>query len=225
MDEMNRNGIRLVLLVVMGALSACSTTATKPSCPVPDGATCLSATEVYSRTNYSDSVSVPAESVEEEKVEVVAPTRVEPDPAPAPKTGPVGPVAYRPYQYARLETDGDTLVVTPPHKPVAAVAPLAPTAGITLQPVRPAARNMTTEPHREPARVMKIRIGAWEDENGSLHGRSDVFTEIEPRRWSVGSRAAQASPGFALLEGFGQGAAQDAQPATRAGAAGSRPGE
>jgi conjugal transfer pilus assembly protein TraV len=83
----------------------------------------------------------------------------------------------------------------------------------------------TTEPHREPARVMKIRIGAWEDENGSLHGRSDVFTEIEPRRWTVGMRAVQPSPGFALLEGFGQGAAQDAQPAARAGAAGSRPGE
>lgn len=214
---MNRNGFRVVSLVILGALTACSTTAKKPSCPVPDGATCMSTTEVYERTNYSDSISAAPVAPKVEPVVVTAPV-VE---TPAAKTGPVGPVAYRPYQYARLETEGDTLIVTPPTQRVAD----APAAVVPSRPAVPAAPNMTTEPHREPARVMKIRIGAWEDENGSLHGRSDVFTEIEPRRWTVGTRAVQPSPGFALLEGFGQGAAQDAQPAARAGAAGSRPGE
>lgn len=215
---MNRNGIRLVSLVVLGALTACSTTAKKPSCPVPDGATCMSTTEVYERTNYSDSISAKPAPVE---VEPVAAPAQPVATAAAPKTGPVGPVAYRPYQYARLETEGDTLIVTPPSARPAAT----PTTTPVIRAASPSTSNMTTEPHREPARVMKIRIGAWEDENGSLHGRSDVFTEIEPRRWTVGTRAVQPSPGFALLEGFGQGAAQDAQPAARAGAAGSRPGE
>lgn len=215
---MNRNGIRLVAaMLLVGAMSACGTTAKKkPSCPVPDGVTCMSATDVYARTNYSDSVTVQAAPVLEQ-AKVAAPESAAS--APAPRTGPAGPVAYRPYQYARLETEGDTLVVAAPARPASGPAAVTPRAA-TVAPVA-----ATTEPHREPARVMKIRIGAWEDENGSLHGRSDVFTEIEPRRWTVGMRAVQPSPGFALLEGFGQGAAQDAQPAARAGAAGSRPGE
>lgn len=204
-------------MLLVGTMSACGTTAKKkPSCPVPDGVTCMSATDVYARTNYSDSVTIQAAPVlEQAKVAAPEPAAA----APAPRTGPAGPVAYRPYQYARLEAEGDTLVVAPPARPASAPAMVTPRA-MAVAPV-----VATTEPHREPARVMKIRIGAWEDENGSLHGRSDVFTEIEPRRWTVGMRAVQPSPGFALLEGFGQGAAQDAQPAARAGAAGSRPGE
>lgn len=219
---MNRNGIRLVAaMMLVGTMSACGTTAKKkPSCPVPDGVTCMSATDVYDRTNYSDSVTAQvAPILEPASPAALQPAQAAEVPAQKPRTGPAAPVAYRPYQYARLEAEGDTLVVAAPARPSSAPSVVSRPATV----VAPVAA--TTEPHREPARVMKIRIGAWEDENGSLHGRSDVFTEIEPRRWTVGTRAVQPSPGFALLEGFGQGAAQDAQPAARAGAAGSRPGE
>jgi hypothetical protein len=182
---------------------------------------------VYERTNFSSSVTSAGLAS--------TPTATAPEPAPAAavatapqsaavptRAGPVGPVAYRPYTYAQLETQGDSLVVTAPKAAATTVSAPAPSPAAR---VAAPSNRVTTEPNREPARVMKIRMGAWEDENGSLHGRSDVFTEIEPRRWTVGTRAVPTSAGFALLEGFGQGAAQDAQPAAGAAAAGSRPGE
>lgn len=220
-----RNGFLGCTTVALLALSGCATADKKASCPLPEGTGCLSAPEVYSRTNFSGTVSAvapaaPEVEVANEPAQVMA---IAPVASPKPVTGPVGPVAYRPHQYARLETQGDTLVVSAPAKAAAPVvaAPLAAAAPVVMH----RAVSTTSEPHREPARVMKIRIGAWEDENGSLHGRSDVFTEIEPRRWSVGARATEASPGFRLLEGFGQGAAKESQPAAGAAAAGSRPGE
>jgi len=60
-----------------------------------------------------------------------------------------------------------------------------------------------TDPVRAPAQVMRIVVLAWEDDTGSLHMPSTVFTEIEPRRWKVGSPAIQSSAGFRLFEGLG----------------------
>lgn len=41
-------------------------------------------------------------------------------------------------------------------------------------------------PIRTPAKVMRIWIAPWEDEDGDLIASGYVYTEIEPRRWQVG---------------------------------------
>ena len=43
-------------------------------------------------------------------------------------------------------------------------------------------------PIRTQAVVMRIAIDPWEDENGDLHVPGFIYTEIEPRRWEIGSR-------------------------------------
>jgi len=45
----------------------------------------------------------------------------------------------------------------------------------------------TPLPSRAPAQIMRIWIAPWEDAAGNLHGASDVFTEITPRRWQMAS--------------------------------------
>jgi len=42
-----------------------------------------------------------------------------------------------------------------------------------------------------------------------------IFTEIEPRRWKVGSPAIQSSAGFRLFEGLGTQAATPSDTASR----------
>jgi hypothetical protein len=42
---------------------------------------------------------------------------------------------------------------------------------------------------RVPARVMRIWIAPWEDSRGDLHAPGYVYTEIEPRRWTLGAQA------------------------------------
>ena len=41
-------------------------------------------------------------------------------------------------------------------------------------------------PIRVPAQVMRIWIAPWEDTRGDLHAPGYVYTEIEPRRWTLG---------------------------------------
>ena len=42
---------------------------------------------------------------------------------------------------------------------------------------------------RLPAKVMRIWIAPWEDSRGDLHAPGYLYTEVEPRRWSVGGPA------------------------------------
>ncbi len=42
---------------------------------------------------------------------------------------------------------------------------------------------------RMPAQVMRIWIAPWEDSRGDLHAPGYVYTEIEPRRWTLGAPA------------------------------------
>ena len=42
---------------------------------------------------------------------------------------------------------------------------------------------------RVPARVMRIWIAPWEDSRGDLHAPGYRYTEIEPRRWTLGGPA------------------------------------
>jgi len=41
-------------------------------------------------------------------------------------------------------------------------------------------------PLRSPARVMRIWIAPWEDSRGDLHAPGYLYTEIDPRRWTLG---------------------------------------
>jgi conjugal transfer pilus assembly protein TraV len=46
---------------------------------------------------------------------------------------------------------------------------------------------------RLPAKVMRIWIAPWEDSRGDLHAPGYLYTEIEPRRWTVGASPEQES--------------------------------
>ena len=48
-------------------------------------------------------------------------------------------------------------------------------------------------PIRVPAQVMRIWIAPWEDTRGVLHAPGYVYTEIEPRRWTLGVPGAGAT--------------------------------
>ena len=43
-----------------------------------------------------------------------------------------------------------------------------------------------TLPIRTPAKVMRIWIAPWEDEEGDLIASGYIYTEIESRRWQIG---------------------------------------
>jgi len=42
---------------------------------------------------------------------------------------------------------------------------------------------------RMPAQVMRIWVAPWEDGRGDLHAPGYVYTEIVPRRWTLGAPA------------------------------------
>ena len=44
-------------------------------------------------------------------------------------------------------------------------------------------------PLRAPAQVMRVWIAPWEDSRGDLHAPGYLYTEIEPRRWTLGAPA------------------------------------
>lgn len=44
-------------------------------------------------------------------------------------------------------------------------------------------------PIRTPARVMRVWVDTYEDEQGDLHSPGLVYTEVESRRWNIGKSA------------------------------------
>lgn len=44
-------------------------------------------------------------------------------------------------------------------------------------------------PVRTPAKVMRIWVAPWEDKAGDLNTVGYIYTEIEPRKWVLGSKA------------------------------------
>jgi len=56
----------------------------------------------------------------------------------------------------------------------------------------PAGRRMPADalPILEPARVMRIWVAPWIDDKKDLHFPGYIFTEVTPRRWSMGEASA-----------------------------------
>jgi hypothetical protein len=74
---------------------------------------------------------------------------------------------------------------------VAAADPVEPDAQETTDvisgPVLP--RPEGPVPIRLPAQVLRVWIAPWEDAHGDLHAPGYVYTEVVPRRWSLGEPA------------------------------------
>lgn len=54
-------------------------------------------------------------------------------------------------------------------------------------------------PIRTQAKVMRIWVAPWEDEEGDLHADGYLYTEIEKRRWNLGARFKAPGQTFAPL--------------------------
>jgi len=50
------------------------------------------------------------------------------------------------------------------------------------------------QPVRTASRVMRIWIAPWEDKSGDLHASGHVYTEVEPRKWTIGHRQEISTP-------------------------------
>lgn len=55
-------------------------------------------------------------------------------------------------------------------------------------------------PIRTRAKVMRIWFAPWESLNGDLHVSGMVFTELDQRRWNIGTKEAEASPSLTPLQ-------------------------
>jgi hypothetical protein len=64
---------------------------------------------------------------------------------------------------------------------------IAGTRVVATGPVLP--RHEDPVPLRAPAQVMRVWIAPWEDSRGDLHAPGYLYTEIEPRRWTLGAPA------------------------------------
>lgn len=210
----------LLAMVLIALLPACATAKKKAQCPVPDGVRCMGLQEVYQRTESTDFVSPDSAAAKTASDAAVKPeaTRTAAPAAAVQQTGPRRPVAYQPVKYADVVQSGETLSVVV-NNPNAVVPP------VNATPMRQQYTPPSSEPVRAPAKVMRILVSAWEDESGSLHMPGNIFTEIEPRRWNVGTPAQSESGGFRLLEGLGDKAAKESQAsAPSASAVSNRPG-
>lgn len=65
--------------------------------------------------------------------------------------------------------------------------PSGETRAIATPPVLPQPEGPA--PIREPAMVMRVWVAPWENANGDLNAPGFVFTEIQPRRWTLGTEA------------------------------------
>ena len=205
----------LLLLASLSYVSGCAhARSSNATCPVPNGAKCLSLTDVYDRTNTADEIRDEPEQKSAKNGAGQAVQQATPATIPTAAAGPKGPLAYRPVKHADTTTAGDTLSV------VRQVPLLQQQASVAAH------KPLSPDPIRAAGKVMRIYISEWEDETGSLHMPGTIFTEIEPRRWSVGLPAMTEAEDFRLLEGLGSKAANESQAsASSANAAATLPGK
>lgn len=105
------------------------------------------------------------------------------------------------------ETDGATYLPVTGHSPEANRTAVVTTSDymsvteaadgeLVLLPAQPTGIDTgpSDEPVREEAKVLRIWIAPWEDENGDLIAASHVYTEVEARRWRYGAPAIKEPP-------------------------------
>lgn len=61
-----------------------------------------------------------------------------------------------------------------------------PVSAIQVSLPEPVAQSM---PVMEPAKIMRLWINTWQDDQQQLHFPSIVFVEVTPRRWSIGNNS------------------------------------
>lgn len=197
------------VLLMSGLAKEAEARSRKFSCPLPDKKSCMSTVDVYNATN---TIALPELDMEQPKRRNRA--------RPQPPVNLVETVAGNPVDVpprcceptnTEVTIKGDTLAVASPVVSAQAAASV-PANDLVV-------RTSRKEPFREPAQVMRIYIAPWEDESGDLHMGGYVFSEIVPRKWSVGTRQAESNEGFRLLtlsqtNGPNRDAAHDAQTST-----------
>jgi len=203
------------------ALSACATGSSKFACPRPQGVTCMSATDVYRATNNADEVvGVDASEAAKLATQGKSAGKVA-SPGPAPVVADVTPaasVALPASAPAQLHLDGSTLALSPPGSRVVtdpsqynSASAVGTRQAATRQRGVPAlGADSSPDAFRQPAKIMRIYVRPWEDDAGDLHMSGFIFTEIEPRKWSVAQKASDDDGLFRLLEAPGKDAAQEA---------------
>jgi conjugal transfer pilus assembly protein TraV len=220
MEETMKTLFSFALVAGAAAMTGCAMTP-KYACPHPNGVTCMSAPDVYRATNQADEVVGidPKEAAKLAREGKSAGKVASPGPAPegeeivvpvpTSSNTQVSPSRARPTLGMTLE--GDTLALTDASAPKVIRAAYTPTTPAATYPTLPEVEVNSAEPYRVPAKIMRIYVHPWEDEAGDLHMGGLMFTEIEPRRWSVTPSALHAdSRRFELLEAPKQDAAQDA---------------
>lgn len=230
----------LALLASLAALTGCAATGTsKFACPRPQGVTCMGALDVYAATNNADEVrgvdasearKLAKEGKSAGKIAGSAPvpdaatdtpaivTTAGDSPAAAAAAPAIAPARCCGGPKAALRIDGDTLSVTSPgtaaatnYRDVEASRALAESQAAKAVPGVPAiGANTNPDAFRQAAKIMRIYVRPWEDDSGDLHMSGFIFTEIQPRRWSVAEHTTQDDGLFRLLDAPGKDAAQEA---------------
>lgn len=166
--------------VAIASLSGCAMMGydSEFSCPkASEGSPCMSATEAYEASESG----------------------LPPQPAPATDTHAASRADRAPGDPRNNfgHHAGDTAAHPAPR---ASAAPAAP--AVSPAPNLPALRALDSpRPIRTPAQVMRIYVAPWVDESGDLTMPTYVFTEIEPRRWTIGEPIADtAAPHFYPLQ-------------------------
>lgn len=148
-----------------------------------DGLACMSVREVYAATNDSAFDVAALDSAH-----MVVATGGQAAPSASVRAGsPREHYASRgaPSQLPPLSSQPDSHGIDPLDVPQNYVAPRLPD-----QPV----------PVRTPAQVMRVWVAPWENTSGDLVTTGYLYTEIEPRRWVLGSTPeAESSRSFSPL--------------------------
>ncbi|WP_394697362.1 type IV conjugative transfer system lipoprotein TraV [Pseudoxanthomonas japonensis] len=199
------------------ALSACaSMTGGDFSCPAPDGFRCMNPVEVYEATNHTSNLDEVSESKKGRKQEAAQSIVVQPVAVAAPSATAVGPDrCCNPVLTGLSVGANDSLSLA---RPTAQIAPTRQEAEVLSRGVKAASAMPTGDAYRESAKIMRIFVAPWEDEQGDLHMGGIIYSEIEPRKWRVGQRMPEAANTFSLLRG--QAAAADDEVASNEPASG-----
>jgi len=176
------------LSLMLIAASAADARGRKFSCPLPDKRACMSVEQVYKSTNDGaqlDETGAPVVVVQQ---------------APQPQR-PIEAVGGAPVAVPNRCCQPTVTAVSVKGDTLAVASPVVVPASNRVVPVQNemVVRTAREEPFRTPAKVMRIYVASWEDESGDLHMGGYLFSEIEPRKWSVGVSQRNTSDGYRLL--------------------------